>query len=278
MSREIDRRAFLAGAGAFAAKLAYDGLHSPRAEAAATEWISPTPETVDRLQRAVDVSGHPTIGNGSRDVSGTFAVQKAQYRLNAKQFNAPIGVDGAFGPITQGRVQEFQTIWHIPETGILDELTWSFLLMETPPVAPTAGHAIVLDQSLRHVWLLGAENGRTRVYVEGDVVDNPGELPPGEYRTIADSHLPITSSYASNKKDAGNLALEHFSGFAAGGDIGFHRIPYDKETGIPLHNETALGVPANITGQTSKGCVRTSAQTAAHIFGMPITTRVMVQP
>ena len=85
------------------------------------------------------------------------------------------------------------------------------------------------------------------------MVDNPGELRPGSYRT---------GSYCGRaarikKNTSGSLWLDDFVRFAPCG-YGFHRIPRAKSSGRQIHADHILGT--NLA--RSHGCIRLSAAMA----------------
>lgn len=77
-----------------------------------------------RLMAEVSPSaGYPTLKRG--DVSAM--VERAQVLLQSAGFD-PNGIDGKFGPGTQGAVSRFQQARGLPITGIIDAATWAALM------------------------------------------------------------------------------------------------------------------------------------------------------
>ena len=80
----------------------------------------------DILRLMAEVSpaaGYPTLKRG--DVSAM--VERAQVLLQSAGFD-PNGIDGKFGPGTQGAVSRFQQARGLPITGIIDAATWAALM------------------------------------------------------------------------------------------------------------------------------------------------------
>ena len=80
----------------------------------------------DILSLMAEVSptaGYPTLKRGDKGEM----VKRAQVLLQAAGFD-PNGIDGKFGPGTQGAVNRFQQARGLPITGIIDAATWAALM------------------------------------------------------------------------------------------------------------------------------------------------------
>ena len=70
----------------------------------------------------------PTLRQGS---SGN-CVKAVQNRINNTQCFGSIAVDGKFGPVTKGKVQEYQRKAGLGVDGVVGPQTWGNLLVGTP--------------------------------------------------------------------------------------------------------------------------------------------------
>lgn len=80
----------------------------------------------DILRLMAEVSptaGYPTLKQGDKGPM----VERAQVLLQAAGFD-PNGIDGKFGPGTQGAVSRFQQARDLPINGIIDAATWAALM------------------------------------------------------------------------------------------------------------------------------------------------------
>jgi hypothetical protein len=81
------------------------------------------------LAQAEEVAGVPSSFTGNLNMNSTgAAVKTVQTQLNAISNNYPalkkIAVDGVYGADTQNAVQKFQSIFNLPQTGLVDRRTW----------------------------------------------------------------------------------------------------------------------------------------------------------
>ena len=82
------------------------------------------------INTAEIVSGIPSSWPGNDLTRGSrgSAVRQLQEQLNAiaSVYTAipSLAVDGIFGPATEASVREFQSIFGLPETGVVDYRTW----------------------------------------------------------------------------------------------------------------------------------------------------------
>jgi peptidoglycan hydrolase-like protein with peptidoglycan-binding domain len=72
-------------------------------------------------------SDFPNVRKGDRDQEGTN-VRKIQYLLRHRGLR--LGVDGIFGPETDGRVRQFQQSNGLVVDGIVGPKTWSKLIVQ----------------------------------------------------------------------------------------------------------------------------------------------------
>lgn len=79
-------------------------------------------------------------------------VRSVQYLLNAHGLN--VAVDGAFGPGTQGVVQQFQTANNLAADGSVGNQTWPVLIVEVQAGATGPGVEAVQSQVNSRVHLL----------------------------------------------------------------------------------------------------------------------------
>ncbi len=69
----------------------------------------------------------PNVNRGDRDDEGTN-VRKIQYLLRDRGFS--LGIDGIFGPETDGKVRQFQQSNALAVDGIVGPKTWSRLIVQ----------------------------------------------------------------------------------------------------------------------------------------------------
>jgi hypothetical protein len=115
------------------------------------------------------------------------------------------------------------------------------------------------------VWVVAAGN---RVVAQGGIVDNPGALDRGSYRTGS----YCGRSARVKKNTSGSLWLDDFVRFAPCG-FGFHRIPRYKSSGRQMHADHLLGT--NLA--QSHGCIRLSASMARRIWTFTASGRTAVR-
>ena len=96
-------------------------------------------------------------------------------------------MDGKLGTWTRSAVIRFQSRYALAQSGRFNAGTRTRLLGKNPrrcdvrPVPPFgAGRRIVISQKQNWVWLVAAGN---QVVAQGGIVDNPGELHKGRFRT-----------------------------------------------------------------------------------------------
>ena len=199
-------------------------------------------------------------------------VAKWQRRLNALHCDAG-PVDGRLGTWTRSAIIRFQSRHGLAQTGSFNPTTRRRLFASTArrcdvrrvPARSGSGRRIVLSQRQNWVWVVGAGN---RVLAQGGIVDNPGELRRGRYRT---------GSYCGRaarvrKNSSGSLWLDDFVRFAPCG-FGFHRIPRSKSSGRQIHANHILGT--NLA--RSHGCIRLSARMAERIWSFTASGRTVVR-
>ena len=81
------------------------------------------------INTAEEISGIPTSWAGELSVGSSGPkVRQLQEQLNAIANNYPavpkVNVDGVYGPLTQASVRQFQSIFGLPATGVVDYRTW----------------------------------------------------------------------------------------------------------------------------------------------------------
>jgi peptidoglycan hydrolase-like protein with peptidoglycan-binding domain len=182
-------------------------------------------------------------------------VEKAQRRLNALGCNAG-PVDGKPGSWTKSAVIRFQSRHGLLTDGVLGPVTRKRLFARSAqrcdvrpvPKGSGKGRRIVLSQRQNWIWLVGPKG---RVVAQGGLVDNPGVLHQGTYRS--GSYCGRPARIARNGVASGQLWLDNFVRFAPCG-VGFHRIPRYVSSGAQIHADWILGT--NLA--ESHGCVRLS--------------------
>jgi hypothetical protein len=83
-------------------------------------------QPVGRIQGFTPYGSYATLGRGA---TGDVVVWAQEHLLSAGQ---RLTVDGGFGPATQAAVVAFQTLHHLPATGIVDGATWQALVRYAP--------------------------------------------------------------------------------------------------------------------------------------------------
>jgi putative peptidoglycan binding protein/L,D-transpeptidase-like protein len=204
--------------------------------------------------------------------ASTASVKKWQTRLNALHCDAG-PVDGRTGTWTRSAIIRFQSRHALAQTGAVNPATRQRLFatnaqrcdVRRVPARSGSGRRIVISQKQNWVWVIGAAN---QVLRQGGIVDNPGVLRKGTYRT---------GSYCGRaarvkKNTSGSLWLDNFVRFAPCG-IGFHRIPRAKSDERQIHADHILGT--NLA--TSHGCIRLSAGMATRIWDFTAAGRTTVR-
>jgi hypothetical protein len=203
--------------------------------------------------------------------SAAVDVAKWQRRLNALHCNAG-PVDGRNGTWTRSAVIRFQSRHGLAQNGRFNAPTRTRLFAETaqrcdvrPVPRSGTGRRIVISQKQNWVWLVNAGN---KVVAQGGMVDNPGELRKGSYRT---------GSYCGRgarikKNTSGSLWLDNFVRFAPCG-FGFHRIPRSKASGRQIHADHILGTDFS----RSHGCIRVSSAMSQRIWNFTASGRTRVR-
>jgi hypothetical protein len=201
----------------------------------------------------------------------TAAVQR---RLNS--LGCDVGpADGLLGSWTRSGIVRFQAANQLGQSGRLDQRTRSLLSADRrvrcdrrPVVGAATGRRIVLSQRQNYVWLVRSDG---HVTAQGGVIDNPGVLRPGTYRS--GSKCGRAGRILDNSDASGRLRLHHFVRFAPCG-IGFHQVPQYRSTGAQIHSSHLLGT----NYRESHGCVRVSRAMSRRIwdFARPGTRVVVV--
>jgi hypothetical protein len=199
-------------------------------------------------------------------------VAKWQRRLNALHCNAG-PVDGTPGTWTRSAILRFQSRHGMQQTGKYGAATRARLFAATAqrcdvrplPARSGSGRRIVVSQKQNWVWVVAAGN---RVLAQGGIVDNPGELRKGSYRT--GSYCGRSARVQKNR--SGSLWLDHFVRFAPCG-FGFHRIPRYISSGRQIHAANLLGT--NLA--QSHGCIRLSSGMARRIWTFTASARTAVR-
>ena len=163
------------------------------------------------------------VGSQSAPAHASVDVAKWQRRLNALHCDAG-PADGRTGTWTRSAIIRFQSRHGLAQTGSPNAATRTRLFASNarrcdvrPVPASGSGRRIVISQKQNWVWLVAAGN---RVVAQGGIVDNPGELHKGGYRTGSYCGRPARV----RKNTSGSLWLDNFVRFAPCG-FGFHRIP-----------------------------------------------------
>ena len=199
-------------------------------------------------------------------------VAKWQRRLNALHCDAG-PVDGKAGTWTRSAILRFQSRHGMVQTGKYGVATRTRLFAATAqrcdvrplPARSGSGRRIVISQKQNWVWVVAAGN---RVVAQGGIVDNPGALHRGSYRTGS----YCGRSARVKKNTSGSLWLDDFVRFAPCG-FGFHRIPRYKSNGGQIHADHLLGT--NLA--QSHGCIRLSASMARRIWTFTASGRTAVR-
>lgn len=192
------------------------------------------------------------------------ALVRVQQRLGQLRCD-PGPADGRLGDHTRSALVRVQTRHGLRPSGRPDAATRRLLAspraqrcdLRPVPRSSGRGRRVVLSQRQSWIWLVAADG---RVVAQGGVVDNPGVLKRGRYRTGSQCGRP--ARVRVNRSAHGNLLLDHFVRFAPCG-IGFHRIPRYVAGGAPLHAEYYLGT--DLRGESS-GCVRLSERMARTVW------------
>jgi hypothetical protein len=203
------------------------------------------------------------------------AVRKAQRILNDLRCDAG-REDGRIDTHTRSALIRFQSRHRLAQTGRLDARTRSRLRSERAqrcdrrpvPARTGSGRRIVVSQHQNWIWLVGAAG---KVQAQGGIVDNPGVLRKGTWRT--GSYCGRPARVQRNTSTGGGLWLDHFVRFAPCG-IGFHRIPRRMSTGGQIHPDHYLGT--NLAG-ASHGCVRLSRTMANRVWQFTAGRRTTVR-
>jgi hypothetical protein len=94
-------------------------------EATAADWRAVS-QPIGGLPGFVADPGLATLG---LHAEGDLVVWAQEHLVSAGQ---QIAIDGSFGPLTQTAVENFQVAEGLPETGLIDQLTWQALLRFAP--------------------------------------------------------------------------------------------------------------------------------------------------
>ena len=199
-------------------------------------------------------------------------VVKWQRRLNVLHCDSG-PVDGRTGTWTRSAIIRFQSRHGLAQNGSFNAATRTRLFSASAhrcdvrrvPARSGSGRRIVISQRQNWVWVVGAGN---RVLAQGGIVDNPGELRKGSFRT--GSYCGRAARVKRNS--SGSLWLDNFVRFAPCG-YGFHRIPRAKSTGRQIHRDHILGT--NLA--QSHGCIRLSARMAERIWTFTASRRTVVR-
>ncbi|WP_370287588.1 peptidoglycan-binding protein [Nocardioides sp.] len=231
------------------------------------------------VPRAAAHGTRPAAAAATRtsDAPRSPALTRVQQRLQQLRCD-PGPADGRLGDHTRSALVRVQTRHGLRATGQPDAPTRRLLAsaraqrcdLRPVPRASGRGRRVVLSQRQSWIWLV-ADTGR--VVAQGGIVDNPGVLKRGRYRTGSQCGRP--ARVRLNRSAHGNLYLDHFVRFAPCG-IGFHRIPRHVAGGAPLHAEYYLGT--DLRGESS-GCVRLSARMARTVWDFTagrVSTAVVV--
>lgn len=80
--------------------------------------------------QAAPAQGLPTVRRGSNGLSVAYC----QNLLNRRVPQAPLWVDGIFGPNTEARVKQFQMSKGLHADGVVGPMTWGALEAGPPPI------------------------------------------------------------------------------------------------------------------------------------------------
>ncbi len=210
--------------------------------------------------------------SASASAAASAATKTIQLRLNALHCDAG-PADGVNGGWTRSAVIRFQSRHGLAQTGSVNQATRSWLFaskarrcdLRAAPARSGSGRRIVISKQHNWVWLIAANN---RVLAQGGIVDNPGELHRGTFRT--GSYCGRAARVRHNT--SGSLWLDNFVRFAPCG-FGFHRIPRAKAGGKQIHPDWYLGT--NLA--TSHGCIRLSAAMSTRIWNFTAGPRTVVR-
>jgi Putative peptidoglycan binding domain/L,D-transpeptidase catalytic domain len=213
-----------------------------------------------------------TVGVSAPADASAADVVRWQRRLNALHCDAG-PADGKAGTWTRSASIRFQSRHALAQTGSFNAATRTRLFatnaqrcdVRRVPARSGSGRRIVISQKQNWVWVIGAGN---QVLRQGGIVDNPGELRKGSYRT--GSYCGRAARVTRNS--SGSVWLDHFVRFAPCG-FGFHRIPRAMSTGRQIHADNLLGT--NLA--QSHGCIRLSAGMATRIWNFTSAGRTVVR-
>ncbi len=199
--------------------------------------------------------------------------QKAQRRLNSLGCNAG-PADGKVGTWTRTAIIRFQAANRLGQSGSLNDATKSRLYADRqvrctarPVPRSGTGRRIVISQRQNYVWLVRSSGS---VVAQGGIVDNPGYLRAGTYRS--GSKCGRAAKIRNNSDASGRLRLHNFTRFAPCG-IGFHQIPQYKTNGAQIHPDFLLGT----NYKESHGCIRVSRAMSDQIWRFAtVGTKVVV--
>jgi hypothetical protein len=206
--------------------------------------------------------------------AGAAGVDVAKWQRRLNELHCDAGpVDGKAGSWTRSAILRFQSRHAMIQTGKYGAATRNRLFATTAqrcdlrplPGRSGSGRRIVISQKQNWVWVVAAGN---KVIAQGGIVDNPGELHRGSYRTGS----YCGRSARVRKNTSGSLWLDDFVRFAPCG-FGFHRIPRYKSSGHQIHADNLLGT--NLA--TSHGCIRLSAAMASRIWTFTASSRTAVR-
>lgn len=111
-----------------------------------------------------------------------------EHEVRAIQARIDVGVDGDFGPITEGGVERFQAERGLPVSGSVDEATWSAMFGPAPSDDTTTVRAgegwwLIAQRGLGDAsrWreVAGLNGGERRTLREGEVIMLPTSAPSG---------------------------------------------------------------------------------------------------
>jgi peptidoglycan hydrolase-like protein with peptidoglycan-binding domain len=196
-------------------------------------------------------------------------LQMGNYGMNVELLQSQLGIaaDGCFGKQTDETVRRYQTCKGLVVDGVVGKQTWRALERDasisgckatttttTATSSASGPKRIVIDQWKEVVRLKAGEETIDTM----PMIDNPGALPKGNYtvcgfgRTVDGKSTRNGLSYNLKWSLPNFVRLCDASGHNTG--QGFHAIPIDATTGVPMHDESFLG-----TGKKqSSGCIRLS--------------------